>query len=195
MDAITRPPGASVQSAFARVAEIRAQATAATMLDPASTAFGRELSARMAAPATTTRSGGATSRDDGSTGLVPPFSGAPNLIGRPYQGTHSLGNWQSDNAIDLAAPVGTPIYAAEDGRIGDQIGPLHSSSSRFAGERLTLEGSGGNAFYYAHLSKLAVTAGQQVTRGQLLGWSGSANGVSHLHLGVRDGDPVAMFTR
>lgn len=44
-----------------------------------------------------------------------------------------------------------------------------------------------------HLSKLAVEAGQHVKRGQLLGYSGSANGAPHLHLGVEHGDPQKLF--
>jgi len=114
------------------------------------------------------------------------------LNGRPRQGTHNLGNWQSDNAIDINIPVGTPVYAIEDGVIGPRVGPLANTASRFAGNRLTLESSG-NAFYYAHLDSLTVQAGQQVKKGELIGYSGSANGCPHLHLGVREGDPVSMF--
>ena len=35
--------------------------------------------------------------------------------------------------------------------------------------------------------------GQPVVQGQLLGYSGSANGVPHLHFGQREGDPQASF--
>jgi murein DD-endopeptidase MepM/ murein hydrolase activator NlpD len=115
---------------------------------------------------------------------------AGKLIGRPYEGTHRLGNWQSDNAIDLAAPVGTPIYAVADGVIGPRFGSLGSSNPRMAGLRLTLESSG-NAFYYAHMSRFApgIKPGASVRKGDLLGFSGSANGVPHLHFGVQHGDP------
>ncbi len=124
--------------------------------------------------------------------LAYPLPVRGQINGRPYQGTHSRGNWQSDNAIDLNVPVGTPIYAVSDGVIGPRIGPLDSSDPRLQGERLTLEG-GGNAFYYAHLSKIVVKAGERVRKGQLLGYSGSANGVPHLHLGVQNGDPQKLF--
>jgi murein DD-endopeptidase MepM/ murein hydrolase activator NlpD len=36
-------------------------------------------------------------------------------IGFPYQGTHTLGNWQSDRAVDIAVPKGTPVLATSDG--------------------------------------------------------------------------------
>lgn len=121
------------------------------------------------------------------TGKV--ITGKAKLIGFPNQGTHTLGNWESDDAVDIAMPTGTPIYAVADGVIGSQIGPLTSStSSRFAGNRVHLK-IAGNELYYAHLSRLAVKAGQRVKRGQIIGYSGAANGVQHLHLGVRTGDP------
>lgn len=124
--------------------------------------------------------------------LAYPLPVRGQINGRPGQGTHTRGNWQSDNALDLNVPVGTPIYAVRDGVIGPRIGPLDSSDPRLQGERLTLEG-GGNAFYYAHLSKIVVHAGERVQKGQLLGYSGSANGVPHLHLGVQNGDPQELF--
>jgi murein DD-endopeptidase MepM/ murein hydrolase activator NlpD len=105
------------------------------------------------------------------------------IIGVPYVGTHTLyGNWESDNAIDIKEPIGTPIYAPAAGVIGQQIGPLNSTDPHLLGNRLHLQLSGGNELYFAHLSKLTVQAGQHVKAGQLLGYSGSANGVAHLHL-------------
>jgi murein DD-endopeptidase MepM/ murein hydrolase activator NlpD len=137
---------------------------------------------------------GPKSAKETPSGLFYPAGKVGSIIGRPFQGTHSLGNWQSDNALDIGLPVGTPIYATSDGVIGPRIGPLtSSSSSRFAGQRLTLEANNGNEFYYAHLSTLKVRAGQHVRKGQLLGFSGSANGVGHLHIGVKNGDPQRLF--
>jgi murein DD-endopeptidase MepM/ murein hydrolase activator NlpD len=39
-----------------------------------------------------------------------------------------------------------------------------------------------------------VTAGEQVHKGDLLGYSGSANGVEHLHFAVRDGSPLSIVS-
>lgn len=119
----------------------------------------------------------------------------PKIIGTPGQGTHGKAfnakggsdNWESENAVDISMPKGTPLYATEDGTIGNQIGSL-GSGGRFAGLRVHLDGAG-NSFYYAHLSKLAVKAGQKVTKGQLIGYSGEANGVQHLHLATKTGNP------
>lgn len=105
------------------------------------------------------------------------------VIGTPYNGTHTLGNWQSDNAYDLSAPVGTPVRAAVSGRIsraGVLPGEASSGSSRFAGYRVQIDGSG-NSVWYGHLSRMLVRAGETVQTGQVIGYSGSANGVEHLH--------------
>lgn len=136
-----------------------------------------------AAAATPTQTGTLPTGDYGKVTSLP-----AKIIGTPYQGTHRVGNWQSDNAVDIAMPKGTPIYATEDGTIGNRIGALDSKNPRFAGLRVNLAGKD-NAFYYAHLSKLAVKAGQKVKKGELLGYSGEANGVAHLHLGVEKGSP------
>lgn len=115
------------------------------------------------------------------------------IIGRPFQGTHTRGNWESDNAVDIAVPVGTPVYAVEAGKIGARIGLLSSSEAALAGNRVNLAGGSGNNYYYAHLSRYVVLPGQTVKAGQLLGYSGSANGVAHLHFAVEQGDPQALI--
>lgn len=123
-----------------------------------------------------------------------------NIIGRPGHGTHSHteppNNWQSDNAIDIGTRRGDPVVAVDSGTISPTLGfgPLTSdSSSRFAGIRLYLVDSGGNQWYYSHLSKAAVKPGDRVSRGDVIGYSGSANGVEHLHLAVKSGNPLTML--
>ena len=117
------------------------------------------------------------------------------IIGRPYQGTHTLyGNWQSDNAVDIALPAGSPVFAAEAGTIGSRIGPLDSSAANLAGNRVNLAGVSGANYYYAHLSSYVVAPGEKVAAGQLLGYSGSANGVAHLHFAIDSLDPVAFLS-
>jgi murein DD-endopeptidase MepM/ murein hydrolase activator NlpD len=110
------------------------------------------------------------------------------IIGTPHSGTHTVGNWESDNAVDIAMSKGTPIRAPFGGIIGSRIGSLNSSNPRFAGLRVHLQGAG-DELYFAHLSRLTVKAGQRVKPGDIIGYSGVANGVAHLHLGSRSGDP------
>lgn len=115
------------------------------------------------------------------------------VIGTPNSGTHTLGNWQSDNAIDVRVPEGTPIYAVADGVIDpSRYGSLNSSNPRMAGLRMTLHGRK-NSWYYAHLSKLVVKPGARVKKGQLIGYSGSANGTPHLHFATERGDPRRWY--
>lgn len=132
-------------------------------------------------------------------GFALPLGGAKfTKLGLPYQGTHSKAmnipsgsnNWESENAIDLGTPVGTPIYAVQSGTIGSQIGPM--GTGRFAGNRVHLD-SANNQFYYAHLSKIAVKAGEHVQKGQLIGYSGEADGVAHLHIAALKGNPAILF--
>jgi murein DD-endopeptidase MepM/ murein hydrolase activator NlpD len=130
--------------------------------------------------------GGSQMPNTGASSAGYPLGTKGKIIGTPNSGTHTIGNWQSDNAVDIAVPVGTPVYAVTDGVIGSRIGSL-GKGGRFAGLRLTLQGNG-DSYYYAHLSKLGVKAGQRVRAGQLLGYSGSANGVAHLHFGVQNGN-------
>lgn len=139
-----------------------------------------------------TTSGAGFDSTSGPSSVGYPLGKHGKIIGVPGKGTHSdLGNWESDNAVDIAVPIGTPVYATTSGVIGPRIGSL-GKGGRFAGQRLTLMGKG-NQFWYGHLSKLVVRAGQHVRAGQLLGYSGSANGVAHLHIGVQHGNPLDMF--
>lgn len=122
------------------------------------------------------------------------------VIGRPGSGTHSFttapNNWQSDNAIDAEAREGSPVVAVDDGVISEHLGfgeLTGNSGSRFAGIRLYLVDAHGNTWYYAHLSRASVKPGQQIRRGEILGESGSANGVAHLHIAAKDGDPTQLL--
>lgn len=91
-------------------------------------------------------------------------------------------NWQSDNAYDIGVPVGTSVFSLSAGVVGPRIGI--EESDPHDGMRLTV----GDAYWYGHLSSIAVKAGQTVAKGQLLGKSGrSKNGVPHLHVGYNDG--------
>ena len=118
--------------------------------------------------------------------------------GGPGGGTHSFtagpNNWQSDNAVDFMVPVGTPVYAVAGGRVGPNFGALNSSDPRMAGLRLSVVGGPQRSTYYAHLSRFApgIRPGATVRRGQLLGYSGTANGAAHLHLGFQTGDPRVL---
>ena len=70
--------------------------------------------------------------------------------GSAAHGSRPMHNWQSDNAVDLMTPRGTPVYSLFSGVINDRIGSLDSSNPLLAGLRLTVNGKA-NSAYYAHL--------------------------------------------
>lgn len=111
------------------------------------------------------------------------------IIGRPGMGTHSYtappNNWESDAAYDISVPIHSDIIAVADGTIGPEFGSLHMGG-RFAGLRCHLI-TADNEFYYAHLSAFSqdVRPGSRLTQGSVVGKSGSANGVAHLHIGMK----------
>jgi murein DD-endopeptidase MepM/ murein hydrolase activator NlpD len=111
------------------------------------------------------------------------------IIGVPFQGTHTLGNWQSDRAVDVALPMGTPILSVGDGQVVKVGGSWKGGNDRFDGYQVTIRLADGREVFYTHLRSKRVKAGQKVRAGQTLGGSGAANGVEHLHFATSEGDP------
>jgi murein DD-endopeptidase MepM/ murein hydrolase activator NlpD len=140
-----------------------------------------------AAPATTRSNGPATALGAGAGAARYPLATRGKLIGTPHAGTHTLGNWQSDNAVDLGVPEGTRMIALDDGLVV-KVRHHPPRVGRFAGDQITIRGDHGNSYFYAHGAS-SVRVGQRVRRGQTIGTSGSANGVAHLHFGIEHGDP------
>jgi murein DD-endopeptidase MepM/ murein hydrolase activator NlpD len=99
--------------------------------------------------------------------------------------------WRLHAGVDLAAPGGTPIWAAAAGRVfraGWSSG-YGNYTCVFHG---TMQGKG-FATCYAHQSAILVSSGQQVRQGQVIGRVGTtgASTGNHLHFEVRlDGAPV-----
>jgi murein DD-endopeptidase MepM/ murein hydrolase activator NlpD len=122
--------------------------------------------------------------------------GGSNQPGSSHDPGLGLGGWQSDNALDISVPSGTEIYAADDGRISPGASIFGDSGKGGAqqGMRFTLEVDDNRLFYH-HLSRIApgIRPGKRVRRAQLLGWSGKANGVEHLHIAVENGRPEILF--
>ena len=111
------------------------------------------------------------------------FTSSYGVRSDPFRGTRAM-----HAGIDLAGPVGTPIYATADGVVGRA--EYHTGGY---GNLVELDHGRGIQTRYGHLSKLLVTAGQRVKRGDkigLMGSTGRSTG-SHLHYEVRlDGKAV-----
>ncbi|MGM0156500.1 hypothetical protein IGI47_000788 [Enterococcus sp. AZ191] len=80
--------------------------------------------------------------------------------------------------IDLAAPTGTPIKAAKEGKV--IVADTHYSWGNY----VVIEHEDGTAMLYAHQDKFVVNVGQQVSQGSLIGFVGSTGNSTgpHLHL-------------
>jgi murein DD-endopeptidase MepM/ murein hydrolase activator NlpD len=83
--------------------------------------------------------------------------------------------------VDLAAPRGTPIYAAGDGMV-EKAGWASGY-----GQFTLIKHTNGYETAYGHQSKIAVKAGTRVRQGQLIGYVGSTGNSTgpHLHFEVR----------
>lgn len=91
------------------------------------------------------------------------------------------------NGIDIPAAHGTPIYATADGIVG--------RAQRLGGYGNYVEIEHGNAIQtrYGHMSSYVVRSGQQVKKGEIIGYVGSTGRSTgnHLHYEVRiEGAPV-----
>lgn len=96
--------------------------------------------------------------------------------------------------IDFSAPIGTPIYATADG----VVDRLNISFSGY-GKTIEIDHGFGYRSRYAHMHGFAVSKGQKIKRGELIGYVGNT-GLStapHLHYEVfinnRHVNPVHYF--
>lgn len=110
-------------------------------------------------------------------GRIHPITGKPN----------------NHTGIDVPAPGGTSIYAAKSGVVTISV------KQGSYGNYVVISHSDGTSTLYAHMSKRAVSVGQTVKQGQVIGYvgtTGSSTG-NHLHFEVRVNgirkDPVNYY--
>jgi murein DD-endopeptidase MepM/ murein hydrolase activator NlpD len=105
------------------------------------------------------------------------FTSGYGIRSDPFKGRAAM-----HAGIDLAGPVGTPIYATADGVVSEAA--YHNGGY---GNLIKLDHGRGIETRYGHLSAMLVSAGQRVTRGQMIGRMGSTGRStgSHLHYEVR----------
>ena len=105
-----------------------------------------------------------------------------------YGGREVYGEYSYHRAIDLAAPTGTPIYAADGGVV------TRASYTSSYGNCVIIKHDNGQETVYAHMvSEPFVSVGERVYQGQQIGevgMTGFATG-PHLHFEVRvDGEQM-----
>jgi len=92
-----------------------------------------------------------------------------------------LGGMRMHAGLDLASPIGSPVYATADGVVG--------KAEWFGGYGLFIQIAHGAALEtrYGHMSRLNVAAGQFVHKGDLIGFVGTTGRSTgpHLHYEVR----------
>ncbi|GAB3318014.1 hypothetical protein GCM10027451_36400 [Geodermatophilus aquaeductus] len=152
---------AAAAAAAARAAEEAAAAAAA--------ARAAASSSRAGSTATAPSGGGSA----GSSGYVKPTSGRVTSCFGPRWGTMTYG-------VDIAAPIGTPIYAATSGVV------KRAGSATGFGLAVYILGDDGAVTVYGHINRYFVQAGDRVIAGEQIaevGNKGQSTG-PHLHFEV-----------
>lgn len=87
-------------------------------------------------------------------------------------------------AIDIGVPVGTNVYACDDGKV------ITAGWSNSAGNWVVIDHGNGYVTTYMHNSELKVSKGDKVTKGQVIAKSGSTGHSSgpHVHFQVEYND-------
>ena len=108
-----------------------------------------------------------------------------------------LGNWQSDNAVDVHAPAGAIVVSPKPGYVSKGGGhdPHGGPVGTIFGEHTTVEYDDGTAGFLTHLDRI-VTIGERVRAGEIIGkvgdWPNSFI-MDHAHYGARGFNPETML--
>ena len=94
-----------------------------------------------------------------------------------YRKNPSTGNEELHRGVDIAVPTGTKVYAAHDGTV------TTATYDSYYGNYVVIE-KDGYTTKYAHMDSLSVSAGQEVTKGTVIGTTGNtgSSSGSHLHI-------------
>lgn len=117
----------------------------------------------------------------GSGGLIWPVDG-PVVSG--FGARTINGSYEYHPGIDIAVPEGTPIRAAATGAVSLQQSEAESGGY---GNFTCVDHGGGLSTCYAHQSSFAVSLGQAVSQGEVIGYTGCTGYCfgPHLHFEVR----------
>lgn len=122
---------------------------------------------------------------DGGAGIITQHMGE---VSKLYRG-------KPHNGLDIGAPIGTPVYAAEAGTVFAVDNNDKSSWQKYQyGKYVLIKHENGLATLYAHLSRQNVSKGQAVNRGDVIGYVGSTGYSTgpHLHFGVYWASSISM---
>ncbi|NEC85941.1 LysM peptidoglycan-binding domain-containing M23 family metallopeptidase [Streptomyces sp. SID12501] len=146
------------------------------------------------AETSTTTEAADTGSSSSASGFTLPVSGA--TIGTGYRVAGSMWSSGYHTGVDFVVPTGTSLKAVGAGTV------VSAGWGGAYGNQVVIQLADGYYAQYAHLSQLSVSAGQSVTEGQQIGFSGATGNVTgpHLHFEIRttpdygsDVDPVAYL--
>lgn len=103
---------------------------------------------------------------------------------------YSRSGFQFHTGIDILAAYGSEVVATAEGEI------VFTGYQGSYGNLVVIDHGYGYETYYAHLSGFAITAGEFVERGQVVGYMGASGRTTgtHLHYEVRhDGSPINPY--
>jgi murein DD-endopeptidase MepM/ murein hydrolase activator NlpD len=116
--------------------------------------------------------------------MVPVAGVTPSKITDTFNAPRDGGR-RRHNALDILAPIGTPVLSADDGVV------LALRSNRLGGRVIyAADPSRRFVYYYAHLSRYhpSLGPGQSLRRGEVIGYVGATGNadprVPHLHFQV-----------
>jgi murein DD-endopeptidase MepM/ murein hydrolase activator NlpD len=110
----------------------------------------------------------------------------PNYFSCPVPGARLSQGLHGHNAVDLAIVKGTPILAAASGIV--TISKSNGLWNGGYGNFVMISHPNGTETLYAHMTSTAVSAGQQVVQGQVIGHVGSTGESTgpHVHFEIRN---------
>ena len=148
--------------------------------------YDREMAARRSSQShssggssgTSTFSGGGTSSYGFGLPINSYVTTGYGVSGRYWSSGHHTG-------VDFKASTGTPVYAIGDGQVVD------TGLNRAYGYFVEIYHGNNIYSFYAHASRVIVSTGQYVTKGQQIMYSGSTGNVTgpHLHFEIRTPGP------
>ncbi|MGI9189752.1 MAG: M23 family metallopeptidase [Longimicrobiaceae bacterium] len=161
-----------------------AAAVALLLLGSAASASGQRPQQLALNVAVAPRALGTVARGTGGSALLIPVAGVSGeMLRDSYREGRSGG--RVHHAIDIPAPLGTPVVAVADG----EVLRLHSGE-RGGLSLYLLDADGATRYYYAHLDHYAadVHEGVPVRRGDVIGYVGDTGnaqpGDYHLHFSI-----------
>lgn len=179
--------GARSSKSHALVAT-KAQIDAEVGESKALAAASADLAARIqAAQAASRASSGAGTTDASGSPVTAPTTGFIWPVSGPITSPFGMRWGTLHPGIDIGVPTGTPIHAAAAGTV------IYCGWMSGYGNLVMIDHGGDLATLYGHQSRIAVSCGESVTQGQVIGYSGCTGFCTgpHVHFEVRvNGSPV-----